>query len=58
MLNRLYRAYYKSKMNWLPRLDIIKLGSLCSLKIYLTKHSATNIVLIKSIRIIYYIFIR
>ena len=45
-------------MNWLPRLDIIKLGNLCSLKIYLTKHLATEIVLIKSIGIIYCIFIR
>ena len=39
-------------------MDIIKLGSLCSLKIYLTKHLATKIVLIKFIEIIYRIFIR
>ena len=39
-------------------MDIIKLGSLCSLKIYLTKYSASKIVLIKSIGIIYRIFIR
>ena len=39
-------------------MDIIKLGSPCSLKTYLTKYLATNIVLIKSIGIIYYIFIR
>ena len=39
-------------------MDIIKLGSLCSLKTYLIKHSATKIVLIKSIGIIYRIFIR
>ena len=39
-------------------MDIIKLGSLCSLKIYLTKYLATEIVLIKSIGIIYCIFIR
>ena len=40
------------------RLDIIKLGSLYSLKIYLTKHLATEIVFIKSIGIIYCIFIK
>ena len=45
-------------MNWLPQLDIIKLGSLYSLKIYLTKYSATETVLIKFIGIIYRIFIR
>ena len=45
-------------MNWLPQLDIIKLGSLYSLKIYLTKYSATEIVLIKFIGIIYRIFIK
>jgi len=45
-------------MNWLPQLDIIKLGSPYSLKIYLTKYLATNITLIKSIGIIYRIFIR
>ena len=39
-------------------MDIIKLGSLCSLKTYLTKHSATKIVLIKSMGIIYRIFIK
>jgi hypothetical protein len=39
-------------------LDIIKLGSLYSLKIYLTKHSATKTVLIKFIKTIYRIFIR
>ena len=39
-------------------MDIIKLGSLCSLKAYLTKYLATNIALIKSIGIIYRIFIR
>ena len=40
------------------QLDIIKLGSLCSLKTYLTKYLATKIVLIDSIGIIYRIFIR
>ena len=45
-------------MNWLLWLDIIKLGSLCSLKIYLMKYLATNIILIKFRGIIYYIFIR
>jgi len=45
-------------MDWLLRLDIIILESLCSLKIYLIKHLATNIALIKSIGIIYRIFIR
>ena len=39
-------------------MDIIKLGSLYSLKIYLTKYSATKIALIKSIGIICRIFIR
>jgi hypothetical protein len=39
-------------------LDIIELGSLCSLKIYLIKYSATKTVLIKSIGTIYYIFIK
>jgi len=39
-------------------LDIIKLGSPCSLKIYLIKYLATNIVLIKSIGIIYRILVR
>jgi hypothetical protein len=39
-------------------LDIIKLGSLCSLKTYLIKHLATEIVLIKSIGIMYCIFIK
>ena len=45
-------------MNWLPQLDIIKLESLYSLKIYLTKRSATKIALIDSMGIIYYIFIK
>jgi len=58
MLNYLYRACQKSKTNWLPRSDIIKLGSLYSLKTYLIKYSATNIILIKSIKIICRIFIR
>jgi hypothetical protein len=39
-------------------LDIIKLGSLYSLKIYLTKHSATKTVLIKSIGTMCCIFIK
>ena len=39
-------------------MDIIKLGSLYSLKTCLIKHLATKIVLIKSIGIIYRIFIR
>ena len=39
-------------------MDIIELGSLYSLKTYLTKHLATKIVLIKFIGIIYRIFIR
>jgi len=58
MLNCLYRAYQKSKTNWLLQLDIIVLGSPYSLKTCLIKHSATNIVLIESIGIIYYIFVR
>ena len=45
-------------MNWLLRLDIIKLESLYSLKTYLTKYLATKIALIKFIGIIYRIFIR
>ena len=45
-------------MNWLLRLNIIKLGSLYSLKIYLIKYSATEAVLIESMGIIYRIFIR
>ena len=45
-------------MNWLPQLDIIKLGNLCSLKIYLIKYLATKIALIKFIGIIDRIFIR
>ena len=45
-------------MNWLLWLDIIKLGSLCSLKTYLTKHSATKITLIEFIGIICRIFVR
>ena len=39
-------------------MDIIELGSLCSLKIYLTKHLATETALIKSIGTICRIFIR
>ena len=39
-------------------MNIIKLGSLYSLKTYLTKHSATEIALIKFMEIIYRIFIR
>ena len=39
-------------------LDIIKLGNLCSLKIYLIKHLVTEIALIDFIEIIYRIFIR
>ena len=39
-------------------MDIIKLGSLCNLKIYLIKHLAIEMVLIKSIGIIYCIFIK
>ena len=39
-------------------MDIIKLGSLYSLKTYLTKYLATKIVLIKSIKIIYRIFVQ
>ena len=39
-------------------MDIIKLKNLYSLKIYLIKYLVTKIVLIKSIEIIYYIFIR
>jgi hypothetical protein len=39
-------------------LDIIKLGSLYSLKTYLTKYLATKTVLIKFIETIYCIFIR
>ena len=39
-------------------MDIIKLGSLCSLKTYLTKYLVTKIALIESMGIIYYIFIR
>jgi hypothetical protein len=45
-------------MNWLPQSDIIELGSLCSLKTYLIKYSATETALIKSIGTIYRIFIR
>ena len=54
----MHRAYQKSETNWLPQLDIIKLGSLCSLKIYLIKYLATKIALIESIGTIYYIFIK
>ena len=39
-------------------MDIIKLGSLCSLKIYLIKYLAIEIVLIEFIEIIYRIFVR
>ena len=39
-------------------MDIIKLGSLYSLKTYLIKHLVTKIVLIDFIGIIYRIFIR
>jgi hypothetical protein len=45
-------------MNWLSQLDIIKLESLCSLKMCLIKYLATKIVLIEFINIIYHIFIR
>ena len=38
-------------------MDIIKLGSLYSLKTYLTKYLATKIALIESIGTIYHIFI-
>ena len=58
MSNYLYRAYQKSKTNQLLQLDIIKLGSLYSLKICLIKYLATKTALIKSIGTIYYIFIR
>jgi len=58
MLNCLHRACQKSKTNWLLWLDIIELGSPYSLKMCLTKHLATNIALIKSIGIIYCIFIK
>ena len=39
-------------------MDIIELGSLCSLKIYLIKYLATKIVLIKFIGIMCRIFIK
>jgi hypothetical protein len=39
-------------------LDTIELGSLCNLKIYLTKYLATKTALIEFIGIIYYIFIK
>jgi len=58
MLNYLYRAYQKSKTNRLLRFDIIILRSLYSLKTCLIKYLATNIALIKSIGIIYRIFIK
>ena len=45
-------------MNWLLQLDIIKLGSLYSLKTYLTKYLATKTVLIKFMGTIYRIFIK
>jgi hypothetical protein len=58
MFNCLYRACQKSETNWLPQSDTIELGSLCSLKIYLTKHLATETVLIESMGTIYRIFIK
>jgi hypothetical protein len=58
ILNHLHRACQKSKTNWLLQLDIIKLGSLYSLKICLTKYSATKTALIESIGTICRIFIR
>jgi hypothetical protein len=58
MSNYLHRACQKSKMNWLPWLDTIELGSLCSLKMCLTKYSATETALIEFIGTIYHIFIR
>ena len=45
-------------MNWLLQLDIIKLGSLCSLKTCLTKYLATKAALIEFMGIICRIFIR
>jgi hypothetical protein len=39
-------------------LDTIKLGSLCSLKIYLIKYLATKTVLIEFMGTIYHIFVR
>ena len=45
-------------MNWLLWLNIIELGSLYSLKMYLIKYLATKTVLIKFIGIICRIFIR
>ena len=45
-------------MNWLPQLNTIELGSLCSLKTYLIKYLATKIVLINFMGIICRIFIR
>ena len=39
-------------------MDIIKLGSLCGLKIYLIKYSVTKIVLIEFMGTIYRIFIK
>ena len=45
-------------MNWLLWSNIIKLGSLYSLKTYLIKYSATKTVLIESIGIMYCIFIK
>jgi hypothetical protein len=58
MFNCLYKAYQKSKMNWLLQLDTIELGSLCSLKTYLIEYSATETASIKSINTIYRIFVR
>ena len=45
-------------MNWLLQLNIIKLGNPYGLKTCLIKYLATKIVLIKSIGIIYRIFIK
>jgi hypothetical protein len=45
-------------MNWLLQSDTIELGNLCSLKMYLIKHSATETVLIKFMGTIYRIFVR
>jgi hypothetical protein len=58
MFNCLHKACQKSEMNWLPQLDTIELGSLYSLKIYLTKHLATKTALIESMGTIYRIFVR
>ena len=58
MLNYLYKACQKSKINWLLQLDTIKLENLYSLKIYLIKYLATEIILINSIGIIYRVFVK